>query len=565
VAGTPLGAPPDLAPPARPAWPRLLLTVGLAVQLAPVLLLPMVLTQDGPAHLDGAWVLLHHGDDDAVGAALREAYVVDLRPVPNMLTTLLLAGLLRVLGADAAEKVLVATFMVALVAAAGYALRGVDRGAGWLAVAVLPLASGQLLAYGFYNFCWGVVLALFALGVALRRRAGWTVPSALGTALLLLLTWFAHLLPWLVAAGAVGALAVGRWTAAVRRGDRTARTAARHLVPPLAAALPGVALTVAYLSRGGVAGAATGWPDVDRIWSLLTLTRPLVVASQWEIVPAIAVAAVLAGLAVVALRSRRTGPPDDGSAACTGTPAVRADRVVLGGATVLAAAVHLLAPSQLGVDFGFLPDRLAWFPLLFLVLFCATRLPAGPARQRAAAVVLVLAATAGALVRLPTQLTDQRQAADVLSVASAIPEGATFAVLRFAGHEAAIAPRAGEPDPLRHLSSRLAVDVGGIDIGHYEAVYPYFQVRFRAGNVRDVVDPGLDGLDEVPPWVHLSAAGERLPYVVVVGLDRAEEWVRSARRTAGVLADLRAHYVEVAHAGPPGSVTVWRLRAADSG
>jgi hypothetical protein len=570
----PPGAPPEAARAAaraaarvtrRPSWPAALLAVGLAVQLAPVLLLPMVLTQDGPAHVDGAWILLHHGDDDAVGAALRSSYAIDLSPVPNMLTTLLLALLLRVLSPDAAEKAVVAGFVVLLVAGVAYALRGVDRRAGWLCVAALPLAGGQLVAYGFYNFCWGVALALFVLGVALRRREGWTPWATGAAALLLVLTWSAHLLPWVMAVTVVGGLATGRWVAAVRTGARPWGAAARHLLPPLAAVLPGGALTVGYLVEGrGQHGAAAGWGDVARVGELLTLYRPLVVGSWWEIVPAIAVAVVLAGLVVVAVRRR----PPGSTRPATGdliTPTAGADRVVLGISTVVAAAAFLLTPARLGPEYGFLPERLAWFPPLLLVLFCATRPPGRRAWQRVAAGVLVLAATAAALVRLPTQLADQREAAELLSVAAVLPEGTTFAVLRFAGHEAALAPLAGEPDPLRHLSSRLAVEVGGVDVGHYEAVYPYFQVRFLPGSVREVVDPGLDGLDEVPPWVHLGAAGDRLQYVVVVGLDRAEDWVRSAHRTAGVLADLRAHYAQVTESTPTCECSVWRLRADTQG
>jgi hypothetical protein len=545
----------------RPGWPVVLLAVGLAVQLAPVLVLPMVLTQDGPAHVDGAWVLLHHGDDGAVGDALRASYTVDLGPVPNMLTTLLLAGLLSVLGPDAAEKTVVAGFVLLLVAGTAYALRGVDRRAGWLCVAALPLAGGQLVAYGFYNFCWGVALALFVIGMALRRRDGWTPGPAVAAALLLVLTWSAHLLPWLVAVAVVGGLAAGRWVAAVRTGAEPRRAAVGHLLPPLAVVLPGAALSVGYLTGGGGEhGAAAGWGDAGRVGELLTLYRPLVVGSRWEIVPAVAVAVVLAGLAVAAVRRPPAPATSDGAAAIA-----RADRVVLGAATVLAVAAFLLTPAQLGPEYGYLPDRLAWFPPLLLVLFCATRPPDRRAWQRVAAGVLVLAATAAALVRLPTQLADQREAAEFLSVASVLPAGTTFAVLRFAGHRAALAPLGGEPDQLRHLSSRLAVEVGGIDAGHYEAVYPYFQVRFPPGSVREVIDPGLDGLNEVPPWVHLSAAGDRLPYVLVVGLDRAADWVRSAHRTTGVLADLHAHYVQVATAGPPGHISVWRLRDAAGG
>jgi hypothetical protein len=547
----------------RPGWPVVLLAIGVVVQLAPILLLPMVLTQDGPAHVDGAWVLLHHGDDDAVGAALRTNYTVDLSPVPNLLTTLLLAGLLSVLGPDAAEKVVVAGFVLLLVAGLRFALRGVDRRAGWLAVAALPLAGGQLVAYGFYNFCWGVALALFVVGVALRRREGWDVRHTVAVGLLLALTWSAHLLPWVGAVLLVGGLAAGRWVVAVRTGARPWPAAAGHLLPPFLAVLPGVALTVAYLSRGGGNhGVASGWSP-GRLWQLVTLYRPLVVGSGWELVPSVAVAVVLACLAVAAVRRRG---PDPVRAPEAGALMARADRVVLGTATVLAVAGFLLTPSRLGPEYGFLSDRLAWFPPLLLVLFCATRPPRREVLRRVAAVVLVLAATTAALVRLPTQLADQRQAAELLSVADVLPAGTTFAVLRFAGHQAALAPLPGEPDPLRHLSSRLAVEVGGVDVGHYEAVYPYFQVRFSPDpGVRQAIDPGLDGLDAVPPWVHLPAAGDRLQYVLVVGLDQAEDWVRSAHRTAGVLADLRAAYVQVARSGPSGYVSVWRLRNATDG
>jgi hypothetical protein len=546
-------------------WPTLLLTAGLAVQLAPVLLLPVVLTQDGPAHVAGAWVLLHHGDDGAVGAALRTHYAVDLSPVPNMLTTLLLAGLLLVVGPDVAEKTVVAGFVVLLVCALRFALLGVDRRAGWLAVAALPLAGSRLVGYGFYNFTWGVALALLVLGVALRRRDGWSPRQTVVAALLLGLTWSAHLLPWTVAVLVVGGLAAGRWLVAVRAGDRPWPAATRDVVPPALAVLPGGALTVGYLLRGGDQhGAAAGGPLAERMWSFLSLYRPLVVASRWELVPSVAVAVVLSALAVVAVRGRGGDPARPGPTRAGRT--ARADRRVLGAATVLAVAGYLLTPSRLGAEYGFLPDRLAWFPPLLLVLFCAPRLPRRVVLQRTAAGVLVLAATAAALVRLPTQLADERRAAELLSVAGDIPPGATFAVLRFAGHEAALAPLEGEPDPLRHLSSRLAVEVGGVDLGHYEALYPYFQVRFTPDpGVREAIDPGLDGLDAVPPWVHLDAAGDLLPYVLVIGLDRAEDWVRSAHRTAGVLADLRAGYVQVAESTPSGDVSVWRLRTAGGG
>src|SRR3954447_13593778 len=339
VVGTTRGAPPETRAAARGTgvaapmtgrrrWPAVLVVLGLAVQLAPVLLLPLALTQDGPAHVYGAWVLRHHGDGGAVGDTLRSAFTIDLSPVPNMLTTLLMAGLLGVLGADAAEKTVVAGFVLLLVAGTAYALRGVDRRAGWLAVAALPLAGSQLVAFGFYNFCWGVALALFVIGLALRRRAGWDIGRTLGAAALLGLTWSAHLLPWLLAVAVLGALALGRWTVAVRGGARAGGAAATHLLPPVLATFPTVALTLGYVLRGGGEhGAVGGLPGAARLAWLLTLYRPLVVSSGWELLPAAAAAAVLVSLGVAALRRR---PQLGAEQRPGGTEAAmaRADRIV---------------------------------------------------------------------------------------------------------------------------------------------------------------------------------------------------------------------------------------------
>ncbi|WP_222265164.1 hypothetical protein [Modestobacter marinus] len=559
-------APPVEAPPGR--WLRrarllpVLLAVGLAVQLAPVLLLPVVLTQDGPAHVAGAWVLAHHGDDDAVGELLRRHYAVDLTPVPNMLTTLLLRVLLTVLSPVVAEKVVVGGFVVLLVAGLGYALRGVDRPAGWLAVAALPLAGSELVAYGFYNFCWGVALALFVVGLALRRRAGWSRGSAVALAGLSVLAWFSHLMPWAVAAGLVLGLGLGRSAAARWAGEDWPAALRRHLLGPVLALAPTVALSALYVSSGdGPRGAPVGEPSLERLGWLLSLYRPLVVGSRLELGASIGVAVVLAVLLAGALWPRAT-PADRPRAEAAGA---RADRWVLGLGTLAATAGFLLSPTRLGREYGFLPDRLAWFPPLLLVLFCATRPPVRAAARVAVAGALVVAATAAVLVRLPTQLHDQRVAADVLSVADDLPPGATLAVLWFTPYRAQVAPLESGPDPLRHVSSGLAVRARGVDVGHYEAVFPYFQVRFVEPSLRSRLDPELAGLEDVPPSVDLPAVSGELDYVLLVDWEDASASVRADPDVVALMADLRSGYRPVPTSSQAGTVALWESTDRPSG
>jgi hypothetical protein len=537
----------------RLGWSGWLLLAGAVVQLAPFVLLPFVLTQDGPAHVDGAWVLLHHGDRGTVGAALRTAFAIDLSPVPNMLGTVLLAGLMTVLSPGGAEKVLVVLLVAALIGGLWYAVRGIDRRAGWLAVVALPLAGSELVVYGFYNFCLGVALALFAAGVVVRVRSGWRPVDAAALAVLLLATWSAHLLPWSFAVGTTGALAIARVAADRRGGEGRRAVVRRHLLPPLLAVLPSAALTVVFAVTHASSRGAVVWDlSWSRVGRLLSLLSPLTVRLGWEAVPVLLVAVVLAGLLVAAVRYRDRR---DGGDLIEG-PRRRVDRRVLGGLAVVAAAGFLLTPSRLGDDYGFLPQRLAWFPLLLAVLFCATRMPRSRRVQAVAAGAIVLAASAAVVVRLPTQVQEVGLTDDVLAAAGRIAPGATFVVLRYSGDGTWTRP-AGGPDPLQHVSSRLAVRARAVDAGLYEAVYPYFQVRFTpAANLRQALDPSLYGLEGVPPQVALSRVRGRLDYVVLVGLDAAD--VARAARADRVLHELHDHYRPVTGGHGGADVSVWK-------
>jgi len=531
-----------------------LLAAGLLVQLLPLVLFPVVLTQDGAAHLDGAWVLVHHGDAGPVGAALRRQFSLDLSPVPNMFTSLVLAGLLHVVPADLAEKLLVAGFTVALAAALGYAARGVDRRAGWLAVAALPLAGSELVAYGFYNFCWGVSGGLVVLGMALRRREGWTVRAAAGLGALLVLTWSAHLLPFLLAAFGVLLLAALRTNADVRRGGELTAALRRHVLPVVLAGVPAAVLSIRYAALGaGAVGGPTGGLAPSRVASLVTGFRPFVVLSWLELVPAVAVVGTLGFLAWRAGRGRplRDGDPD---------------RWALAVLPVLCAVAYLVTPDQLGENFGFLPERLAWFPPLLLALWAATR-PSGRRLRVVATAVLVVAASAAVVIRLPAQAGAARQDRELMSVAGAIPAGSDFLVLRYSGTPAPVLPVSSRtPDFLRHESSRLAIRSQSADVGMYEAETPYFQVSFDGGpDVSRRIAAQPADLEKRPPRVDLRAARGLVDYVLVVGLDAAPPAVRSAPQTRAVLAELTGHYQEVAVSSPSGLVSVWRFRGAQPG
>jgi hypothetical protein len=322
----------------------------------------------------------------------------------------------------------------------------------------------------------------------------------------------------------------------------------RHVLPVVLAGLPAAALTAVYLASGSrPAGAPVGGPSPARVVELVTGVHPLVAASWWEVVPAVVTVATVCWLAL------RGGP----------ARGPRADRLAL---TVLLAGCALgtvVVPDRLGTDFGYLPERLSWFPLLLLVLLAAAREHPAAAR-RGAVVVLVLASGAIAAARLPAQLSAARDERELLSLAGDVAPGSTLVLLRYARSEVPAAlPGPRFPDPLRHAAGRLAVHAGAADVGLYEAATPYFQVAFTPdGDLWRLLDPGREQLEQVPPAVDLAAVRGRLDYVVVVGRDRATPGVRAAPATAAVQEELRAHYRRVATSSPTGFAELWRASGA---
>lgn len=481
-------------------------------------------TVDGPAHLLGGDVIARHGDVAVFG----EYYRLDWFPTPNLSTSLLLAGLIRLFGPDAAAHTVLVACVVALPLGLRYAITALRPECGWAGIAALPLAFNYLYVYGFHNFCLATALCLGAAGVALRAAPAWTPTRTVALGVLLTATWFTHLLGFVAALVLLGAVVV-----AIRP---------RRLLPPALTTAPGLGLTGAYLVHGSGSGAPHWAGPFGALGGLISLHTPLVTWTRADNVVAGALAAVLFAIAVA---TRRAAPP-----------AEAVESIAL--AACAAVGLFLLAPEDLGTAFGFIGERLSVFPILFGLLWLLAR-PI-PTRWAAAAVGACLVATAAlGAVRLPELRREDRLAAEYVSAAKFLRPGSTLIALRFAE----FTPSAGRnphADPLRHLSSELAVRSASIDVGHYEAVFDYFPARFRPDrDLRRAVDPTLTGLEQVPPRVDLDGArrltGAPIAFVLLVGVDRATG--AAAPALAATRAALANGYRLVGHTAPRGLVEVW--------
>jgi hypothetical protein len=511
---------------------------------------------DGPAHLLGARAIADHSD-----AVYGAYYEIDWFPTPNLAGTRLLALLVSVGGLRFAGTVMMLLAALGTPLALRYALRAVRPESAWLAIAGLPLAFGYLYFYGFWNYCLAIALALVCVGLTLRAAPAWSPRPTAALGALLTLTWLTHLIPFVAAVLFLAAVVV--------TGPRTRRS----WIAPAVTVVPGAALSVAYLLHTDSGEGPTWTNPVGRALGLVSLHTTITTYSHWEDAVAVAIAVLLLALAV---KARRAFP------AAGAGPADAAARL----AAIAAAVLVLVTPTNFGIDFGLIDERLAVFPALFGVLWLAAR-PPEPRVAIAAATALVVATAALAALRMPKLNDYDDLTEEYLSAGQYIDDGSVLVALRFAN----LGPDAGRNsswDPTRHLSSELAAERHAIDVGHYEAVLDYFPARFREPNLRRAIDSGLGGLESVPPYARLPvydrdcrfAVGPtarrldvKLDYVVpsaeyiaahpiryVLVIAPAEMTGSGASELAETREFLSCEYERIATTSPRGLVEVWRLR-----
>jgi hypothetical protein len=193
--------------------------------------------QDLPQHLAAVRVL---HDFSSPEYRFQEFFELQLGRT-QYLTFYLVAHLFAyAFGVLLATKLVVAAGIVGLPYAMRYLLLSLGRDQR-LALFVLPLTWNAHLALGLFNFVCAIPLALVGLGLAVRLRGSWSMKHAVGLALIALVTFYTHVVPF-------GFLLLGAVLVAIADGvDATIR----RLVP----LLPALAAS-AYWMRENPAGGA---------------------------------------------------------------------------------------------------------------------------------------------------------------------------------------------------------------------------------------------------------------------------------------------------------------------
>lgn len=513
----------------------------VVAQLVPLLVFGHFPGWDGPAHVGAAAVIAHYRDP--AYAAFREYFVVRAFPSPNVAGHLLLVALVPFVRAAVADKIVVATILVAIPCALRFAVGAIDPRARYLGYLGLPLALGWFVHAGQYNFCLGFAAFLATVGAWLRARPGPARAATFGA--LLVACYLCHI----VALG--GALLfVGALAAAEARDAGAATWLGRHALALVLAVAPVGLLVAAYALHTG-SGPTARLPLAKLVVGLATLAPAIVVFAWREAGVGVAVVGAIVAVAARALRGARVGKGSRDAA--------------LLGLVAVSVVLYFVVPDSMAGG-SFLSARLALLPYVALLLWAAGRDP-GPAWRRAVVGVGVAGSLVLVALRMPAYAAFDRDLREYLSFAPELPRNATvlplfFKTERTPGGGSAVSARTR---PLDTAAGYLMADRGVVDLSHYESAFGYFPTGFRPP-----LDPYVhlathpDWQQVLPPAVDIGryereTAG-RVDYVLVWGMRVAEPVIRDDPATAAIRAELDAHYRLVHESSPRALLQVYKRR-----
>jgi hypothetical protein len=503
--------------------------IALMPAMAAVWAVPWFITQDSPAHVYNAEILSRSLDP---ASPFGGTFAIRWQPIPNWVGHLLLAGLVRIVPAWAADRIMTSLTLAGF-AAAIFWLRlrisgpGSGNGVGTkhLPAAMLAtlLAMNMTWLFGFTSFTLGACLFPITLGFWWPRRDRLGAAGVAGLSVLLVLGYFCHLVSLGLTVIGLAVLAVASPLPESESGAGSFwRRARSRLVPMGVAMLPMVPLGLMYLGlahRGGPLHpewANLGDPMTLSGWkNQLTWADPITLARKDALPFTDRVGAVYILFAPVcwmtgalffwgvarAADRLRGGRDADGVGKREGaTLEVPAGSIAAGGrgAWWMLAALLIVGgiagPDTLGPEHGnYLPQRIVLFGLVALAVAIEIDVRRWPGRIAAAG--LAVAVMLQSAIVWDYALHSDRTAGEIVRARDAVGRGRRVAFL-----PATVRSRF-RANPLIHIDNWLGVDTDNIIWGNYETRHYYFPVQFRPGIDRPLPDEledimRLDGPDD---------------------------------------------------------------------
>jgi hypothetical protein len=512
------------------AWGLTVLAAALAPALAAIWTVPWFVTQDGPAHVYNAQILAWSFDP---GSPFRDVYTIQWQPIPNWVGHLALAGLVSVLPAWVADRIMTSVTLAVFAVSILWLRWRVAGGRNLPAAALLAslLALNITWLFGFTSFLLGACLFPITLGFWWTNQARWNAGHMAVLAVLLVLGYFCHLVSLGLTVLCLVVLVVASPLADATETSQVQRRIVR-LAGVSVSFLPLIPLGLCYLQlahRGGPMQplwenladplSPRAWKEQITWVDPLTLARKDALPFTDRVSPVFLVCAPVVWFAVtVAIcggagisaglwtrfrkrSDRSTDLGDPSMRAWTGPRGERRGWLIL---AVVLLAGGIAGPDTLGPDHGeYLPQRV----LLFGLVACVPLIDIDARKWWgwAATASLALAVVLQSAIVWDYALYSDRTAGQIIRAHDLVGRNRRLVTL-----PVTIRSRF-RANPLLHVESWLGVDSGNVAWNNYETRHYYFPVQFRPGIDR----PHPDQLEHV-----LKHDGPQQ------AADRSREWER---------------------------------------
>ncbi len=474
-----------------------LLTIALAPAMAAIWSVGWFVPQDAPAHVYNAEILARSFDP---ASPLTESFAIRWQPIPNWIGHLLLAGLVRLVPAPMADRMLTSLTLAGFAASVLW-LRGriagdraAARGEGLSAAAFSALLGMNLTwLLGFTSFALGSCLFPITLGYWWPRRDRMRWRDVAGLGLLLVLGYFCHLVSLGLTLMALGFLAVTTPMA----GGMGLRSLLARLLPLAVAALPILPLGVLYLGIASRSGPMRPvWENLADPSSILawkaqlswadpiTLMRKdalpftdLVATSCMVLAPVFWLSGALTVWVVARLVDRFRSRPSLAQDRFGRGWWMLATLLIVGG---------VIGPDTMGPQHGnYLPQRVVLFGLVAAAV--SLRMDLSRRSGRIATAGLAVALVLQSAIVWDYALYSDRTAGAIVRAREDVGRGRRVAFV------AGTIRSRFRSNPMMHVDNWLGVDTDNIIWGNYETLHYYFPVQFREGLAR----PSPEELEEI--------------------------------------------------------------------
>ena len=466
----------------------LLIGALIIAYLLPIWLFPYFPTQDGVSHVYNSQILTEYGNPDY---EFRAYYEINWYPFPNWLSHFALAMLMFVFPPLIAEKVFLSLYVILFPLAIRYFLnaahgdapenlrrdtpRNVDAkfaqpnhltkepGQQSLVILSFTFIYNYLLLMGFYNFAVSVPLFFLTLGYWYRHRDALNVKRAVLLNLLIVITYFAHLISYAFILFSIALLSVLHFYHISEQGELAYRfrQALRPVLRTGLTVLPAALLLLVYLPTSDLLAGeppAFGLSRVgELLYNLLSL-EVLIAFNEAQALIAYAVVALLIFLVAWTLKDRPSRYRH-----------ISRSFLILFGVLF---GLYLILPNSVGPG-GWVNDRLAI--LATLTLFAWVRVGDKPPWRQVFTGIVTLLAVVNLLFIgvLCKNLNAELQAFNAF--VGKVEKNKVILPLHFEPRGSSL-----KVGIFVNAANYYCLDNGGINLGNYEVQFDYFPIRFKA-------------------------------------------------------------------------------------